>query len=204
MNIETPSSIIAQAEDYWESEGIPLLREPRPGDQILILGFSLGQEKPVLLSREPNADEDYGVAAAEAFDVLHNHIPDCFTCDGETVANVSTGFTDGCCEYYSEITFDEYWHVSLFQGWLDENNIAICIRPSAAMEDDKVISDHVALARFDIDRSIRYAAFKAMGVRYEIRKFVNECWTKRRQLPTGTHLLSGVTVTFREIRSPSD
>ena len=70
MKVEVPSDFITEAEDYWDSEGTPLLRELYPNDQILIIAWSIGQEKPVLLSREANADEDYGSAATEAIRIL--------------------------------------------------------------------------------------------------------------------------------------
>ena len=38
MKVEVPSDFITEAEDYWDSEGTPLLRELYPNDQILIIG----------------------------------------------------------------------------------------------------------------------------------------------------------------------
>ena len=197
MNYELPSSIVTQSEEFWDSEGTPLLRKPNPGDQILILDWSLGQEQPVLLSREPNGDEDYGAAAAEAAYLLPGSVPSTFTSDGKFVAHLSSGFYDGNCDRYEEITFPEYWHATLLQFWMDANEIPICIRPSSRMQDDKVTNDHVDLAQFSFDRTTKYAGFKAMGIRHKIREYVGECWRTNRALPQGLHTLpGGVEVTF--------
>ena len=119
------------------------------------------------------------------------------------VATVSTGFYDGYCDYYSEITFDKYWHISLFQKWLDKHNFAICILPSKAIEENKIINDHAALAKFEFDRSIKYASLKVTGIRSAIREFIKKYWKEKRQLPIGTHEVSSVTVTFQDPANPS-
>ena len=77
MNYEVPNSIVTQAVDFWEVQGIPLLRKRKRGEQILILGVSLGQELPVLLSRKPDVDEDYGGPAIEAANLLPKKFPAC-------------------------------------------------------------------------------------------------------------------------------
>ena len=202
MNYEVPKEIASQAESSWDDEGIPLLREAKPGEQVLILGWSAGQELPCLVTRETEG-EDYGESACEADNLLPDNLPSEFTCKGETVASLSRGFYDGNCERWAEVTFAKAWHATLLQCWLDNAGIPICIRPSSAMQDDKVISDHVARAGYSFDRTMRYAAFKDMSIRHEIRAYVGACWTANRSLPTGTHTLPiGAVVTFHSAPDP--
>ena len=195
---EVPKEIVTQAEEFWDIEGIPLLRDPMPGEKVLILGWSRGQELPVLLSSDTDSDDDYGVqSSAEAANILPDDLPRNFTCEGIAVAKLGRGFYDGNCDEFTEITFPSYWHATLLQCWMDANGVPICIRPSSAMQDDKIISDHVALANFSYDRTMKYAAFKGMSIRGEIRRYVGECWRSTRTLPQGTQRLpSGTEVTF--------
>ena len=196
MSYEVPKEIVSQSESFWDDEGIPFLRAATSGEQVLILGWSIGQELPCLVTRETE-EEDYGESAREADNLLPDILPSEFTCEGETVASLSRGFYDGNCDRWAEVTFTKAWHATLLQCWLDNEGIPICIRPSSAMEDEKVISDHVARAGYSFDRTIRYAAFKDMSIRHEIRTYVGACWSANRVLPTGTHTLrSGTSVTF--------
>lgn len=197
MTFEIPKEIVSQAESFWDDEGIPLLRPVRSGEQILILGWSLAQEMPVLLSREAEGDEDYQAFAREAVSRLPDDFPDSMTCEGEVVCEVGYGFYDVYGDRTTEITFLKLWHATLLQYWLDAQGVPICIRPSRGMEDEKIISDHAYMTHYSFDRSIRYAAFKDMSIRYAIRCYVDECWRKDRKLPTGSHTLAnGVVVTF--------
>lgn len=196
MIAEIPVSIVAEAENYWESEGFPLFRNPNDGDRVLFLSWSPAQERPVLLIRQPDGDGEYGEAASMAALSLPARLPRAFACEGETVGAISTGFTDFDGDHFSEVTFDEAWHAALFQAWLDKNGVAVCIRPSTAMVEEKLINDHAEMASFELDRSLRYAGFKAMGIRGEIRDCVAKCWREERELPTGKRILAGTTVTF--------
>ena len=201
MGYEVPKEIVRQAEAFWDDEGVPLLREPRTNERVLILGWSIGQELHCLLTKE-NEGEDYAESASEAENSLPDNLPSQFTCAGETVTSLRRGFYDGNGDEWSEITFAKPWHASLLQCWLDNDGIPICIRPSSAMQDERAISDHVARAGYSFDRTIRYAAFKDMSIRYEIRTYVGAFWSANRELPTGTHTLqNGTTVAFS---SPPD
>ena len=204
MIYEVPCEIVAQAESFWNDEGIPFLREAKTGEQILILGWSVGQELPVLLSRELTVDEDYGDAAAEAIRLLPDNLPSTFTCNGIAVAEISDGFYDGSGDHWTEATFSEYWQATLLQCWLDSCNVPLCIRPSSDMQDGKIINDHTFLAHYYFDRTIKHAAFKDMGIRYDIRKYVAEYWDKNQDLPEGSHtLLSGLIVVFPSLINTS-
>lgn len=173
MSYEVPREIAIQAESFWDEEGIPFLREAKAGEQILILGWSDGQEMPVLLSRELAVGEDYGDAAKEAARLLPDNLPTAFTCDGIAVAVIRNGFYDGDGNRWTEVTFSEYWEATLLQCWLDSCDVPICIRPSSDMQDEKIISDHVFLAHYSFDRTIKYAAFKDMGIRLRVLRANN-------------------------------
>ncbi len=197
MNFEVTCELLAQAEAYWDEEGLPLLREHYPGDQALILGWSIGQDLPVLLAWQPGPDEDYGDAAREAANILPSDLPSRFICSGTEVARLSNGFYDGSGDWYTEVTLQKEWHASLLQAWLDNQGHPICIRPSVSMETDKVISDHAERAAYSFDHTIRNAAFKAMALRYEVRQYIEAFLAKNGQLPMGSHTVpSGTVVTF--------
>lgn len=203
MMYEVPQYILSRAEEFWDEEDLPLLRDPKAGEIVLVLGWSTGQELPVLYSKDISVNEDRAEdveSAEEAAQILSERdIPSGFTCDGKVVGRLKSGFYDGNGDWWDEITFSNVWHATLLQRWFDENEIPICIQVSSSMRDEKVITDHVSLARYDIDRAIKYAAFKDMSIRHEIREYVTECWKKRRELPSGSHFMpSGTLVTFIE------
>lgn len=196
LSVEVSREALQLAEQFWDDEGVPLLRLPKAGERVFILGWSLGQDKEVLLSREVGEDEDYGEAASEAAGIVDSYFSDTFTCDGEVVAKLSAGFYDGYCDWYSEITFDESWHVTLLQEWLDSQGAQICIRPSKELEENQIILEHVERATYTFDRSIKYAAFKDMSIQNSIKKFVSEYWQNNHDLPIGKYDINGTDVTF--------
>lgn len=197
MEYEIPREVVSESEEFFEYEGIPLLRPAKPGEERLILGWSLAQEKPVLLSRNVEDGEDYQPLAEAATKMLPDSFPTTLTCEGDIVCKVGHGFYDVYGDRTAEITIEEAWHSSLLQFWLDMHKLPICIRPSINLEDEKVIRDHAELASYSFDRSIRYAAFKEMGIRHAIREYVRECWLRDRRLPKGAYTLTnGVVVTF--------
>lgn len=196
MTFDIHKEIVAQAKEYWDDESMPLLRLPTKDDHILILGWSTGQDQSVLLAWQPDPDEDFGEAAAKAAEALPEDLPDGFTCDGDVVAKLKSGFYDGNGDWYSEITFQEEWHATLLQAWLDDAGHHICILPSEKMSTDKTITDHVNRAGFNFDRTIRYAAFKAMSLQYEARQYTEDYLTNQGQLPLGSHTLPSGAVVF--------
>lgn len=196
MNVEISKQDVELAEQFWNEEGFPLLRPANEGEIILLLGWSLGQDKEVLLSREVGEDENYGEAAAEAAYILEDYLPVNFTSDGEILVELSTGFYDLYSDWYPEITFDQPWHVSILQAWLDNLGAKICIKPSNEIAENKLILDHVERATYSIDTSARYGYFKHMSVRNAINQFVSEYWHKQNRLPDGKHDIKGTEVTF--------
>jgi hypothetical protein len=196
LSVNLTKEDVQLAEQFWNDEGVPLLRQANGGESVLIVGWSLGQDKEVLLSREVGEDEDYGEAAAEAEGILDKYLPVNFTCDGEVLAELSTGFHDLYGEWYSEVTFDEPWYVTILQGWLDTKGAQICIRPSKSIEEDKLILDHVARASYSIDNTMRYASFQHMSIQYAIKKFASEHWKMHKALPIGQYNVNGTDVNF--------
>lgn len=199
MEIDIALAEVEKSRQYWDDEGLPLFRQPENGEKILILGWSIGQGKEVLLSRELKPDEDYGDAAAEALNIIDDYLPSGFVCEGKLVAKIETGFSDGMCDWYSEVTFDQPWHVTLLQNWLDKQGAKICIQPSEESLQDKAISDHVVRAEYkiDIDKKMRYAAFRHMSIQNAIRLFVTNYWDAHKALPYGNHHIDGVDVYFK-------
>ena len=204
MIFDLPKDIVTQAEEFWNKESFPLLRYPRPGERTLILGMSVGQGKPVLLSRELNGKEDYGISACEATNILPINMPERFNCSGEAVARISDGFYDGYGDWFSEITFDKSWHVTLLQFWLDAENIPICIRKSKDAKEDKLICDHVELSSYSfgrsIDKTMKLAVmgnyYSHISIQNEIKKYVADYWRNKHILPSGTHTINGIQVKF--------
>ena len=204
MNLKThepypiPSHVAAEAEEHWDLYSRPLLRQRQPGEAPLILDWSSAQEKPVLLSDEPPAMlEEYGQLAAEADYLLPPELPDRFSCAGDEIAKVSRGFHDVYGDYCHEVTIEKLWHATLIQYWLDAENVPICIQASEAMRLGSAINDHASLAIYSFDRTIRYAVFKEMGIRHDIRIFVRDYWEAHGKLPVGVFTLpSGVKITW--------
>lgn len=194
--IDIPNEIVTQAKAYWDDESMPLLRQPTKEDLILFLGWSVGQDQPVLLAWQPGPDEDYGEAAAKAATVLPEDLPDGFTSEGKVVVKLKGGFYDGNGDWYSEITIPKEWHATLLQAWLDGAGHRICIRPTETMLTANLVTEHVDRAGFNVDGTMRYAAFKAMSLQYEARQYTKDYLINEGQLPLGSHTLPSGAVVF--------
>lgn len=196
-----PKELVEHARDYWDEQGEPDLREPAPGDRCFFIGWSDRQEAYVLLSGD--SDEARNEELSEdAYCQLYNEIPLTFTSQGETVAELGTGFLDNYGTETVEITLEELWHATLLQYALDKAKRGICFRMTSGYYLGAKLDAHAAKAKYSIKPMGPYTAFQHMPIRREIGDYVRSHYERTGGLPWGPHTLpSGLVVTFPEAES---
>ena len=141
--------------------------------------------------------EEYGQLAAEAgLSAPARTAGSVFPVRAMRIANLPADFTMSMAIIAMRSRLRS-WHATLIQYWLDTENVPICIQASEAMRLSSAVNDHASLAIYSYDRTIRYAVFKEMGIRHDIRIFVHDYWEAHDKLPIGVFTLpSGVKITW--------
>ena len=191
-----PEELVERARDYWDEQGEPNLREPKPGERCFFIGWSDRQEAYVLLSKDSDDDRNEELTE-EAYCQLYAEIPLTFTCKGKTVAELNTGFLDSYGTETVEITLDELWHAALLQYALDKAKKGICLRMTSGHYQSAELDAHAAKANYSLPSGGRYAVFQHMSIRREIGDYVRGHYASTGAIPFGEHTLpSGIVVTF--------
>lgn len=193
------NAVAVNARNYWDETGEPKLREWQQGEACFYIGWSERQELHVLLDDDADERDNYS-SAETAYCSLWDKVPLSFVADGEVVGAMNLGFFDICGDGVNEITLSELWIAALLQSYFDKVRAGICLQMAGTLQLASKLKLHARLACYEFKHEGRYAAFKAMGIKHEIAKYVESFYEKSSTLPTGDHTLSsGLSVNF-----PSD
>lgn len=189
-------AVAENARNFWDETGEPKLREWRQGEACFYIGWSERQELYVLLDDDTDA-RDNCPSAESAFCSLWDKVPLSFVADGEVVGAINIGFFDICGKGVNEVTLSELWIAALLQNYFDKVKAGICLQMAGTLQLASKLKLHAKLACYEFQPEGRYAVFKAMGIKYEIAKYVESFYEKSSALPTGDHTLSsGLSVNF--------